>query len=262
MRIFRALFIAALAAILLSTPALAQWPTTCVDLNDIVENHLGNDNNVGIYQRVFGDQAEQACQNDHRDDVRGVFAWAFPEGGGLVVPVAPTVSSSPTVTPAELEAKIAGFLQASTAHTNTGNESVKKANAEIISATASIGARDVDTASTAVLRAGGHWADADNSLRMAAAEMSKAASTAATDDYTETSRLLYSVSTSLFVAAGYARQISDINLEVAELLSARDFDQVGPLLAESQRISTSLGELMAAGADELRAAGAALSEGR
>ena len=61
----------------LATPVFAQWPTTCVDLNDIVEAHLGNRNNVGIYQRVFGVQAEAACQNDHRDDVRGVFAWAF-----------------------------------------------------------------------------------------------------------------------------------------------------------------------------------------
>jgi len=59
------------------TPAPQQWPTTCVDLNDIVEAHLGNDGNVGIYQRVFGDQAEQGCQNDHRDDVRAVFSWAF-----------------------------------------------------------------------------------------------------------------------------------------------------------------------------------------
>lgn len=60
-----------------ATPAPQGWPTTCVDLNDIVEAHLGNDDNVGIYQRVFGDQAEQGCQNDHRDDVRGVFGWAF-----------------------------------------------------------------------------------------------------------------------------------------------------------------------------------------
>ena len=73
MRIVRALIIAAVTASLLTAPALAQWPTTCVELNDIVENHLGNDHNVGIYQRVFGDQAEQGCQNDHRDDVRGVF---------------------------------------------------------------------------------------------------------------------------------------------------------------------------------------------
>ena len=54
-----------------------QWPTTCVDLNDIVEEHLGNHHNVGIYQDTFGDQAEAACQNDHRDDVRSVFAWAI-----------------------------------------------------------------------------------------------------------------------------------------------------------------------------------------
>ena len=60
-----------------ATPAPQQWPTTCVDLNDIVEAHLGNDDNVGIYQRVFGDQAEHGCQNDHRDDVRAVFSWAF-----------------------------------------------------------------------------------------------------------------------------------------------------------------------------------------
>ena len=66
--------------ILLAAPSVAPelgWPTTCIDLNDIVENHLGNDNNVGIYQRAFGDQAEAGCRGDHREDVRGVFAWAF-----------------------------------------------------------------------------------------------------------------------------------------------------------------------------------------
>ena len=81
MRRIRAILIAAVVAVAaaatLATPVLAQWPTTCVDLNDIVENHLGRDNNVGIYQRVFGDQAEPACQGDHREDVRGVFGWAF-----------------------------------------------------------------------------------------------------------------------------------------------------------------------------------------
>ena len=85
MRVIRmtcaAVIVAAATVAALATPVFAQWPTTCVDLNDIVEAHLGNDNNVGIYQRVFGDQAEQACQNDHRVDVRGVFAWAFDEGG-------------------------------------------------------------------------------------------------------------------------------------------------------------------------------------
>ena len=72
-----AVFLAALWAAISVSYVAAQWPTTCVELNDIVEAHLGNDNNVGIYQRVFGDQAEQACQNDHRDDVRSVFAWAI-----------------------------------------------------------------------------------------------------------------------------------------------------------------------------------------
>ena len=60
-----------------STDLELDWPTTCVELNDIVEGHLGNQGNVGIYQNTFGDQAEAACQNDHRDDVRSVFAWAI-----------------------------------------------------------------------------------------------------------------------------------------------------------------------------------------
>ena len=72
-----AVFLTAFWAAVSVSVAAAQWPTTCVELNDIVEAHLGNDNNVGIYQRLFGDQAEQACQNDHRDDVRSVFAWAI-----------------------------------------------------------------------------------------------------------------------------------------------------------------------------------------
>lgn len=62
---------------LTASVAFAQWPTTCVELNDIVEAHLGNDGNVGIYQKVFGADAETACQNDHRDDVRSMFGWAF-----------------------------------------------------------------------------------------------------------------------------------------------------------------------------------------
>lgn len=45
--------------------ALAEWPTTCVELNDLIEASRGNDENVGIYQRVHGDQAEAACRADH-----------------------------------------------------------------------------------------------------------------------------------------------------------------------------------------------------
>ncbi len=60
----------------------AQWPTACVELNDVVERHLGNHGNVGIYQRVFGADAERACQFDHRDDVAGTFIWALTESDG------------------------------------------------------------------------------------------------------------------------------------------------------------------------------------
>ncbi len=89
----RRLLIAALAAGILSVMAVAiatahedhttdQWPMTCVDLNDIVEEHLGNSNNVGIYQNTFGDQAEAACQNDHRNDVIAVFGWTIADETG------------------------------------------------------------------------------------------------------------------------------------------------------------------------------------
>ncbi len=78
---------AALLAAVTAGVASAQWPTTCVELNDIVEAHLANHGNVGIYQRTFGDQAEQACQNDHRNDVRSVFAWAIGNEAGSTIPV-------------------------------------------------------------------------------------------------------------------------------------------------------------------------------
>ena len=58
-------------------PTSAQWPTTCVDMNDALETSLGNFSNVGLYQKTFDEQAELACRNDHRDDVRQAFAWAF-----------------------------------------------------------------------------------------------------------------------------------------------------------------------------------------
>ena len=68
-----AVVVAVAAAAALATPVFAQWPTTCVDLNDVVEQHLGRENNVGIYQRVFGDQAEAGCQGrPPRGRARGV----------------------------------------------------------------------------------------------------------------------------------------------------------------------------------------------
>ncbi|MCY4109588.1 MAG: hypothetical protein OXG11_11225 [Chloroflexi bacterium] len=42
-----------------------------------LEEHLGNHPNVAIHKDTFGGQAEAACQNDHRDDLRSVFAWMF-----------------------------------------------------------------------------------------------------------------------------------------------------------------------------------------
>ena len=76
----------------------AQWPTTCVELNDIVERHLGNHHNVGIYQRTFGSgyAAEQACQNDHRNNVRATFGWAIPAPTVVYVPQAPAAPPGPS----------------------------------------------------------------------------------------------------------------------------------------------------------------------
>ena len=88
MRFVRLLIVALAATLAFASPVLAQWPTACVTLNDIVEAHLGNHGNVGIYQRTFDAGAEAACQTDHRDDVRAVFAWAFDEGSAG--PIAPT----------------------------------------------------------------------------------------------------------------------------------------------------------------------------
>ena len=88
---------AVLALVLTATLARAQWPTTCVELNDVVEAQLGNDHNVGIYQRVFGDRAEQACQSDHRSDVQSVFAWAI---ATPTPPPAPAPAPAPAPDPA------------------------------------------------------------------------------------------------------------------------------------------------------------------
>ena len=53
------------------------WPETCLEVNDMVEASPLGSGAVAIYQRAFGDQAELNCQNDHRGDVQGAFAWAF-----------------------------------------------------------------------------------------------------------------------------------------------------------------------------------------
>lgn len=78
-RLFLTVVLALAAVAATSVNVSAQWPTGCVELNDIVEEHLGNTGNVGIYQRVFGEHAEGACRGDHLDDVRSVFGWALDE---------------------------------------------------------------------------------------------------------------------------------------------------------------------------------------
>ena len=63
-----------------ASPEVGGWPESCVELHDIVETYLGNDGNVGIYERTFGEQAEAACRQDRADDVRAAFGWAAPCG--------------------------------------------------------------------------------------------------------------------------------------------------------------------------------------
>ena len=87
-RLSLALVSAMLGTVAIAAVASAQWPTTCVELNDIVEMSLGNHHNVGIYQRVFGNDAEEVCRNEHQDDARSLFAWA-------------NLDETPTVTPAD-----------------------------------------------------------------------------------------------------------------------------------------------------------------
>lgn len=85
----RRLAVSTLAAMLALTMsaalALADWPTTCVDLNDLAEAAAGRSHNVGVYQRVAGAGAEAACQHDHRADVQRAFAWALGGSGGAAV---------------------------------------------------------------------------------------------------------------------------------------------------------------------------------
>ena len=85
------LLVAAIALVTVGVSiAHAQWPTTCVELNDLAEAAVGSHQNVGIYQRTYGDQAEAQCQTDHRDDVRRTFAWALGGTGEAVAGTWPT----------------------------------------------------------------------------------------------------------------------------------------------------------------------------
>ena len=93
-RAILAVFVAVLTLVVALSIASAAtsggWPTTCVELNDIIEAQRGNLDRVGIYQRVHGDQAEPACQNDHRAQIQASFAW---------VRATPTAAMIPTQAP-------------------------------------------------------------------------------------------------------------------------------------------------------------------
>lgn len=108
-KLLRTALLGLTAALLTALPAHANWPTTCVELNDLVEYRLGNHHNVGIYERVFGDQAEQACRNDHRNDVRRVSTWARP---GVPAPAdaTPIVFSDLGWDSAQLQNRIAQYI--------------------------------------------------------------------------------------------------------------------------------------------------------
>ena len=77
MRVLRFLTLAAIILTIGITTVSAQWPTTCIDLNDAFERLAGRDANVAIYQKVHQGQAEERCKDDHREAVQRAFAWAF-----------------------------------------------------------------------------------------------------------------------------------------------------------------------------------------
>ena len=88
--------IALSALLVLVAPAVAQWPTTCIEANDSFEYAAGRHENVGIYQRVYGDIriAEAVCQQEHGADIRASFAWAM-QGPAPAPDPTPDPSSHP-----------------------------------------------------------------------------------------------------------------------------------------------------------------------
>ncbi len=89
--------LSALVALALIAPSvLANWPTTCVEANDAFEFAAGNHHNIGLYQRVYGAEAERFCQIDHGNDIRAAFGWAF---GNTPPPVPPQQAPAPHATP-------------------------------------------------------------------------------------------------------------------------------------------------------------------
>ena len=90
-RLFPSLLAAFVAIAVTVGPALAIWPTTCVEANDSFEYAAARYGNVGIYQRVYGNAqaAESACRRDHHADIRAAFWWAV-QGVDREPPTQPT----------------------------------------------------------------------------------------------------------------------------------------------------------------------------
>ena len=88
-RLAVAMGVALVALVATLTTAVAQWPTTCVELNDLAEAAAGHHQNVGLYQRAYGADAEARCQADHLQDVYRTYGWAF-EAFLRTMPPAPT----------------------------------------------------------------------------------------------------------------------------------------------------------------------------
>ena len=91
-RMLRSLIIGIAAVAVMVPAAFAQWPTTCVELSDIVEQQLGNDDRVGFYEQRYGTRAETVCRREHGEAVRQAFGWP------TATPT-PTPTATPTPTP-------------------------------------------------------------------------------------------------------------------------------------------------------------------
>ena len=72
------------------------WPTTCVGLYDMIQSHRGDNDKVGIYERLHGDEAEEVCREDQRTQMEAALAWAMPTLTAVAVP-----TQAPALTPAQ-----------------------------------------------------------------------------------------------------------------------------------------------------------------
>ena len=77
MRFITTATLALALAFVLGSTAAADLPRSCVELSDTLESHLGYRVNVGFFQEHHRSEPEDACRTYHRDNVRGIFTWAF-----------------------------------------------------------------------------------------------------------------------------------------------------------------------------------------